>query len=65
MITIDSAAVEHGVSRAAAHRALVELAEAGILRKTKNHKGKIVCYSADQHLAYVELPEANHRGRKG
>lgn len=65
VITIDSVAVEHGVSRAAAHRALVELAEAGILRKTKNHKGKIVCYSADQHLAYVELPEANHRGRKG
>lgn len=61
VITIDSVAAEHGVTRAAAHRALVELAEAGILRKTKNHKGKIVCYSADQHLAYVELTEANHR----
>lgn len=65
VITIDSVAVEHGVTRAAAHRALVELAEAGILRKTKNHKGKIVCYSAEQHLAYVELTEANHRDRKG
>lgn len=65
VITIDSVASEHGVTRAAAHRALVELAEAGILRKTKNHKGKIVCYSADQHLAYVELTEASHRGRKG
>lgn len=58
VITIDSVATEHGVTPAAAHRALVELAEAGILRKTKNHKGKIVCYSADRHLAYVELTEA-------
>ena len=57
VITIDSVASEHCVTHAAAHRALVELAEAGILRKTKNHKGKIVCYSADQHLTYVELAE--------
>ena len=64
MITIESVSVEHGVTRAAAHRALVELAEAKILRRTKNHKGKIICYSADQHLAYVELTEASQRSRK-
>lgn len=64
VITIESVSVEHGVTRAAAHRALVELAEAKILRRTKNHKGKIICYSADQHLAYVELTEASQRSRK-
>ncbi|MDN6122981.1 MAG: Fic family protein [Brevibacterium sp.] len=64
VLTIESVSAEHGVTRAAAHRALGELAEAGILRKTKNHKGKIICHSADQHLAYVELTEASHRGQK-
>ena len=63
VVTIDSVSAGHGVTRAAAHRALVELADAGILRKTKNHKGKIVCYSADQHLAYVELVESRQRQR--
>ncbi|WP_152345896.1 Fic family protein [Brevibacterium sp. CFH 10365] len=63
VVTIDSVSAEHGVTRAAAHRALVELADAGILRKTKNHKGKIVCYSADRHLDYVELVESRHRRR--
>ncbi|WP_166828344.1 hypothetical protein [Brevibacterium limosum] len=43
------------------HRALGELVDAGILRKTKNHKEKIVCLTADQHLTYVELSEARRR----
>ncbi|HCG56864.1 MULTISPECIES: Fic family protein [Brevibacterium] len=63
VLTIDSVATEHGVSRAAAYRALVELTGAGILRRTTNHKGKIVCFTADRHLAYVELTESNNRRR--
>lgn len=58
VMTINSVSAEHGVARAAAHRALVELVDAGILRKTKNHKGKIICYTADRHLAYMELAGA-------
>lgn len=61
VLTIDSVATEQGVSRAAAYRALVELTEAGILRRTTNHKGKIVCFTADRHLAYVELTESSNR----
>lgn len=64
VVTIDSVSTEHRVTRAAAHRALIELAEAGILRRTKNHKGKIVCYSADQHLAQIEVPDAFDRDRR-
>lgn len=61
VLTIDSVTTEHRVSPAAAHRALVELSEAGILRRTTNHKGKIVCFTADRHLAYVELTESQNR----
>lgn len=52
--TIASVVETHHVSPAAAHRALTELVDAGILRRTKNHKGKIVCFTADRHLAALE-----------
>lgn len=48
-------------SAAAAHRALTELAEAGILARTKDHKGRLVCYTADQHLGLVALTERSNR----
>lgn len=63
VLTIDSVSEAHRVTPAAAQRALVELAEAGVLNRTKNHKGKIVCYTADQHLAHVELTESSNRKR--
>ena len=63
VLTIDSVAETHRVTPAAAQRGLVELTEAGILKRTKNHKGKIICYTADQHLAYVELIESSNRKR--
>ncbi|MBD7958136.1 Fic family protein [Microbacterium sp. Sa4CUA7] len=48
-------------SPAAAHRALTELADAGILARTKDHKGKLVCFTADQHLGLVALTERSNR----
>lgn len=52
--TIVSVVEAHRVSPAAAYRALTELVDAGILSRTKNHKGKIVCFTADRHLATLE-----------
>ena len=61
VLTIETAARTHGVSTAAAHRALVELAEAGILSRTKDHKGKVICWTADRHLGLVALTERSNR----
>ncbi|MFB9310048.1 Fic family protein [Agromyces hippuratus] len=61
VLTIEKTAEQHGVSTAAAHRALVQLAEAGILGRTKDHKGKLICWTADQHLALVSLTERSNR----
>lgn len=61
VLTIEGVAVEHGVSRNAAHRALVELEEAGILRRSKNHKGKTLCWSADGYFDLVALTERSNR----
>ncbi|SDC20899.1 hypothetical protein SAMN05216410_1390 [Sanguibacter gelidistatuariae] len=61
VLTIETAARKHGVSTAAAHRALVELANAGILGRTKDHKGKLICWTADRHLALVALTERSNR----
>ncbi|MBF4570493.1 Fic family protein [Plantibacter sp. VKM Ac-2880] len=61
VLTIETVAVQHEVSPGAAHRALVQLAEAGILGRTKDHKGRLVCWTADQHLALVSLTERSNR----
>lgn len=61
VLTIETAARKHGVSTAAAHRALVELAKVGILSRTKDHKGKVICWTADQHLALIALTERSNR----
>lgn len=61
VLTIETAARKHKVSPAAAHRALVDLADAGILGRTKDHKGKLICWTADRHLALVALTERSNR----
>jgi Fic family protein len=61
VFTIETVAARHQVSTAAAHRALVELAEAGILGRNKDQKGKLICWTADRHLALVALTERSNR----
>ena len=61
VLTIDSAARTHGVSRVSAHRALKQLAEAGVLARNKDHKGRLVCWTADRHLGLVALSERSNR----
>ncbi|MEU1521776.1 Fic family protein [Nocardia rhamnosiphila] len=64
-LTTESAATRYGVSTVAAHRALAELSDAGILVRSKNHKGKIMCYTADAHLALTALAERANRVGSG
>jgi len=59
--TIESVAQKHGVSTVAAHRALTELADAGILGRTKDQRGRLICWTADRHLALVALTERSNR----
>ncbi|WP_328391871.1 hypothetical protein [Nocardia sp. NBC_00416] len=61
VFTTESAATRYGVSAVAAHRALTELADAGALGRSKNHKGKIVCYTADAHRGLSVLVERADR----
>ncbi|MCI4659721.1 Fic family protein [Cryobacterium zhongshanensis] len=61
VLTIETVATRHNVSTAAAHRALVQLADAGILGRNKDQKGRLVCWTADQHLALVSLTERSNR----
>ncbi|WP_129660480.1 Fic family protein [Rothia halotolerans] len=60
---LTAAAVQRrlGGSPAAIHRALTELADAGILKRTKNQKGRLVCWSADRYLGLVTLTERSNR----
>lgn len=61
VVTVEKVAAQYAVSTAAAHRALVQLADAGILGRTKDHKGKLICWTADRHLALVSLTERSNR----
>ncbi|MBM7472458.1 Fic family protein [Subtercola frigoramans] len=61
VLTVESASVRHGVSATAAHRALTELAEAGILGRNKDQKGQLICWTSDRHLALVALTERSNR----
>jgi len=49
------------VSTTAAHKAVVELADAGILGRTKDPRGRLICWTADRHLALVALTERSNR----
>ncbi|TFB59031.1 Fic family protein [Cryobacterium sp. Hz7] len=61
VLTIETVARQYRVSTIAAQRALVQLAEAGILDRTKDQKGRLVCWTADRHLALVSLTERSNR----
>ena len=61
VLTLESAAGRLGASPAAAHRALTELADAGILGRTKDQKGRLICWTADRHLGLVALTERSNR----
>ena len=61
VLTSESVSTRLGVSPAAAHRALTELAEAGILGRTKDQRGRLVCWTADRYLALVALTERSNR----
>ena len=60
VLTAESVRTRLDVSPAAAHRALTELADAGILGRAKE-KGRLVCWTADRHLALVALTERSNR----
>ena len=60
VLTAESVSSRLSVSPAAAHRALTELAEAGILGRAKE-KGRLLCWTADRHLALVALTERSNR----
>ena len=61
VLTAESVVTDFGGSPAAAYRALTELAEAGILGRTKERKGSVICWTADRHLALVALTERSNR----
>jgi Fic family protein len=56
VMTTKGVADRFGVSTVAADNALKELTAAGIVSKQK-HKGAVVCYASDEHLAIVSLAE--------
>lgn len=61
VLTVEGVARRHGVSTTAAHRALTELADAEILGRTKDQRGRLICWTADRHLALVALTERSNR----
>ncbi|SFR98648.1 Fic family protein [Agrococcus baldri] len=61
VLTAESVVARLGGSPAAAHRALTELGEARILGRTKDQRGRLVCWTADRHLGLVALTERSNR----
>lgn len=57
VLTIDTVAQDLDISTTAAHRALAELAGAGILTRNKDQKGRLICWTADKYLA-LAAPKA-------
>jgi Fic family protein len=60
VLTAESVSARLQVSPAAAHRALTELAEARILGRAQE-KGRLICWTADRHLALVTQTERSNR----
>lgn len=52
------------ISRQAAHLALTELTEASILNISKDQKGRLRCYTADDILKLIQLSENTIKGNK-
>lgn len=65
VLTIDTAAARHGVSVAAANRALLQLAAAGVLARNRDQKRQLTCWTADKHLGLVALTERSNRVEAG
>ena len=61
VLTAASVVDRFEVSPAAAHRALTQLADAGILGRTKDQKGRLICWTSDRHLDLVALSERSNR----
>ena len=61
VVTAESVSTRLDVSPAAAHRALAQLADAGILGRSKDQKGRLICWTADRHLDLVALTERSNR----
>ncbi len=61
VLTVESVSERYGISRAAAHRALTELGDAGILGRNKDQRGRLICWTADRYLALVALTERSNR----
>jgi Fic family protein len=61
VLTAETVSRRLDASPQAAHRALTELAEAGILGRTKDPRGRLVCWTADRHLDLVALIERSNR----
>ena len=61
VVTAESVSERLAASPAAAHRALTELHEACILGRSKDQKGRTICWTADRHLALVALTERSNR----
>ena len=61
VLTVEGTARRHRVSTGAAHRALVELADAGLLGRSKDGRGRQICWTSDRHLALIALAERSNR----
>ncbi|MGB3414906.1 MAG: Fic family protein, partial [Microbacteriaceae bacterium] len=61
VLTVETVTQKFNISPTAATRALTQLAEAGILGRSKDHKGRLVCWTADKHLALIDLNERSNR----
>ncbi|MFT4199292.1 Fic family protein [Gordonia sp. (in: high G+C Gram-positive bacteria)] len=57
VLTAELVAQRFGCGSTAAHRALTDLADAGVLGRSKDPKGRLVCWTADRHLALARLTE--------
>ncbi|AVG23203.1 Fic family protein [Pontimonas salivibrio] len=64
VVTVGSVSSRLAISEQAAHRALTELAELGVLRRTKNQRGRLICWTADEYLELVAFPQRNRDGER-
>ena len=61
VLTVAGTAARYGVSRPAAERALAELADAGVVSVSKNHRGVPAAFVSDEHLNLVTLAERSNK----
>jgi len=61
VLTAADVAERYRVSKVAAHNALTQLGDSGVLARNKDQKGRLICWTADRHLALVALTERGNR----